>query len=552
MPDKNLSNIRIKHDIYDDNGSYIERELVIKPNESYYDKDGVLHNDGTDIKIIEDPSLFSSHVSLMDNKQVITKIDSEIKKITKDCSKNEYDNLPISKRTDNKLYFIYDNSDSEKINEVYGFHIDPTESDPSDAVTYLALAMSMTPAKMGETTFSYGSWADAFFMPKPCMVKCDGTVDYYLDPNDYTKKLDGTASDVANLNYDGNAMMEWPLIWYKYDTEGMADGEYSFYVSNKQIDENYRCWCNYDADGNIIPHFYTAIYNGTCAPNYSTSRTYEVGDRVSRNGQEYTCKTAITTPQQWTLSKWNLEYRYTRMRSLSGVAITRDNGNGYLTVTAGINRCLSNNKTTSTEWFTDILVDRQLISMLLVLIGKSLDTQSVFGMGLTVASVDEKQSYITGTLNDKGLFWGNTSNSTNAVKVFGMENFWGAVNHQVAGLINNKIKLTHSTVDGSTTDAFNTNGNGYIPIPISKISVGGFLTKMAIVNDTPIPILAGGTSSTYYCDYVTLSNPYLVCGGYNQTDKSGAFYCESVSSTNSNYTNATTLSLKPLISRFDT
>ena len=89
MPDKNLSNIRIKHDIYDDNGSYIERELVIKPNESYYDKDGVLHNDGTDIKIIEDPSLFSSHVSLMDNKQVITKIDSEIKKITKDCSKNE-------------------------------------------------------------------------------------------------------------------------------------------------------------------------------------------------------------------------------------------------------------------------------------------------------------------------------------------------------------------------------------------------------------------------------------------------------------------------------
>jgi hypothetical protein len=50
-------------------------------------------------------------------------------------------------------------------------------------------------------TFDYGSWANAFFMPKPCMVKFDGTRDYYLDPDDYKKKVNGLASDVDNLNY---------------------------------------------------------------------------------------------------------------------------------------------------------------------------------------------------------------------------------------------------------------------------------------------------------------------------------------------------------------
>lgn len=78
---------------------------------------------------------------------------------------------------------------------------------------------SYTPASMNfETgTFSYGSWKkDEFFMPRPCMLKYDGTVDYYLDPNDYSKKADGTASDMANTSYAGNAMMEWAVAEILY------------------------------------------------------------------------------------------------------------------------------------------------------------------------------------------------------------------------------------------------------------------------------------------------------------------------------------------------
>jgi hypothetical protein len=70
------------------------------------------------------------------------------------------------------------------------------------------------------------------------MVKTDGTVDYYLDPDDYTKKADGTASDVANTSYDGNAFMQWPLIFMKQYEDN--DYEYCF-ISDGKVDEGFHC-----------------------------------------------------------------------------------------------------------------------------------------------------------------------------------------------------------------------------------------------------------------------------------------------------------------------
>ena len=104
---------------------------------------------------------------------------------------------------------------------IYGFIIDGNESAPSAAVSYTDDAVGLTPAHMDFTNdvFDYGSWKDAFFMPRPCMLKSNGVVDYYLQENDFSKKLDGTASDIADATYDGNAMMEWgrdgKKIWMK-------------------------------------------------------------------------------------------------------------------------------------------------------------------------------------------------------------------------------------------------------------------------------------------------------------------------------------------------
>lgn len=368
---------------------------------------------------------------------------------------------------------------------VYGFHVNPNESDPSAAVTYLLDAVGMAPAKMGSSTFSYGSWKNAFFIPKPCMLKSDGTVDYYLNPNDYTKKSDGTASDVANASYDGNAMMEWPKIWFKY-VPGGVDGEWEFYVSNQNVDGTYKCWCNINAAGQEIDHFYTAIYNGTGT---------------------------------------------TKLRSISGVQLTTANGADNTTRQQEIDRALANNTGTNVMWYTEVWSDRLLINALLYLIGKSLDLQSTFGQGMTSGSQTAKQNYYTGgkldsnstfNLNNKGLFWGDITNTTNPVKVFGMENIWGCVYRSCAGLVavdnELKVKLTYDVQDGSTAHGYNFTGNGYLSFGTSASS--GYITKMKADSDKGyIASSAGGTgagASTYYCDYYSVNTSgtrYALLGG---------------------------------------
>ena len=100
---------------------------------------------------------------------------------------------------------------------IYGIHIDPNESDPSARVTYLENAVGMTPVYMGETKFNYGSWEKAFFMPKPCVLSYNGTVAYYLDPNDYTKKLDGT-SEIWIDGYGISAHVDPNFNWNEFST----------------------------------------------------------------------------------------------------------------------------------------------------------------------------------------------------------------------------------------------------------------------------------------------------------------------------------------------
>jgi len=438
----------------------------------------------------------------------------------------EYDALGNEKYYDNKDYYITD-ADSNDTTYVYGFHIDPDESDSSDAVTYLRDAIGMTPASMGTTSFNPGSWENAFFMPKPCMLKFDGTVDYYLDPNDYSKKMDGTASDYNNLNYEGNAMVEFPLIWFKW-VQGAASGEGYFYCSNHKVDDTYKCWCNLDCDGNIINHFYMPIYN-CCIYNgkmrsisglkltpwsttaYSSSATYAVNAVVNYDGKMYKCITAVETAEEFDPEKWE-QFAF----------------NGQTTGTEEINYAKANNTTEKIEWYTNVLCDRMLINGLLVLISKSLDTQGAFGRGIETGSQTAKEAYITGSLDDKGLFYGS-SGSTTAVKVFGMENWWACVWHRTAGLVgaaNNiyKYKMTYSTADGSTANGYNTSGTGYLSIG-NKPTTNNYIKKMQYGLWGCLPIETGSYSTQFFRDYWYDGTGYALFGGSAAYGASGgAFY----------------------------
>ena len=361
---------------------------------------------------------------------------------------------------------------------LYGFKLDQNESDPNSMITYLSDCDNKyyKSAKMNYTTdtFDYGDWADAWFIKnlKPCMLKYDGTVDYELDKNDYTKKLDGTASDVANASYGGNAMVGIPKVYWKIVNNG--DNTANIYFSDKQVDSDFHCWSHIDNNGNEIDYCYMPIYNGSNVNSV--------------------------------------------LRSISGKSPMVNK-----TATTEITYAKANNIDSDIIWYTELFNDRMLINLLLLLIGKSTDTQTTFGAGNNKTFVSASNTGIkeSGTMNTKGLFWGSNDN-VSGVKVFGIEHWYGNMWRRIGGWINDKgtqkIKMTYGQSDGSTVDGYNETGSGYISIGGATPSgtSGGYISKMLITDNGLIPTIVSGSATTYYCDGLWFDNSqvdYACVGG---------------------------------------
>lgn len=334
---------------------------------------------------------------------------------------------------------------------IFGYDLDTNEPDPEARVTYPSDADNYTYESFSSD--SYGDWPitpGIGFIPKPCMLKYDGTVYEYLDPDDYTKNINGEGSKVADMSFEGNAMMEWPKIYTKrWEDE---NGIYHFRCSDAKLDDSWDCWCNYDVNDNEIDHFYTSIYRG------------------SNDGS--------------------------RLRSISGASIySYTETDAHETINNYRSKALQN----GSDWHISELGDWLLIQDLLVMMAKSTDKNNyinnnypkVFGMenwfgnlifiaGLIVCASDntkdpaKKWAYrykIT-----RGKHDGSSRNSYDAAKQYG------------------------------------TTGNGY-KILLSDVSyttiwnfTGGYITKLLTTDygrmlyGTGYPNAYAGSSTTYECD----------------------------------------------------
>ena len=332
-------------------------------------------------------------------------------------------------------------------NRRYGIRIDKNNSNPSTRVTYIYDAEGMTPAAMNFSTgvFNYGDWGNMWFVKdnKPLMLKSDGTVGYYLNPNNYSYKEDGSASDVANTSYDGNAMAQFPLGYvYRYE-----DSNYEYeIISNIQYDNNYKAYAHTRADGTIADYFYWGIYGGSGSSS--------------------------------------------KIRSISGQGLLRS-----LTAQQEVNGCVAN----GSRWYTHTWSQREYIRTLLVLMGKTTNTQTAFGNG-NLQNNSSAAMKTTGTLNDKGQFYGYNSNNQQ-VKVFHIEKFWGDSWDRIAGLIkygnNMYIKMTP---EGSGYRINDTTGYS-VARTYSTSGMQGYISKVKCDEYGITPITLSGSDSTYYCDY---------------------------------------------------
>lgn len=382
---------------------------------------------------------------------------------------------------------------------MYGFDLDTLDPEPSTRVTYPSdvdnTYFNSAYMDYNTSTFNYGDWniePGKDFMPRPCVLSNAGKVQYYLNPNDYTKKEDGSAANIDGT--DGEVMMEWPKIYtYRELTE---DGIYKFRCSNIKYDDNWECWCNYNHNDVLVPHFYTAVYAG-CKYGSSDSRTAESACRNTYTGVNAVYATIRDTSSSFTP---------TSMRS----TITKKG--------AG--------------WNTEMLADRLLIQDLLIMMSATTDGQAVFGLGAKYKSTD---LMLTGTMNDKGLFWGANDNdegtgSKYGVKIFGMEHWWGYVARYTTGWVydgstsvnTQKIKITYGKRDGSTVEGYDSDYSGYISVGSIKT---GYISDMKVFPFGRIPVSGSGSSSTYECDKLARANSsyvYNACVGGEINDSPGA------------------------------
>lgn len=327
---------------------------------------------------------------------------------------------------------------------VYTLVIDQGETDSFDMCTYADDAAEMDYAYMDYTEgkFNYGSWRNAFFMPRPCMVRTDGTVDYYLDPDDYTKKLDGTPSDISNDAYDGNAMIQVPTVWTYVRTEGSKT-----YVSlsDTKINDSYEAYAHHDRNGNVVPYIYWPIYEG-----------YLDSNNKLRSLSGKTVKVSTTAANEVTYS--------------------RNNGSDYLILYFS-------------AW--------SLRNNILIMMAKNLNAQAAYGRGNCSTSSIQG----TGSMNDKGLFWGSNDNSS-GVKVLGMETPWGNRWQRCLGYmtLNNSnyqaLKMTYGKEDGTTVNDYpltSTTGLLTTTHTIPSGSTGTYVKKFAVDygNINPVYILGG-------------------------------------------------------------
>lgn len=417
---------------------------------------------------------------------------------------------------------IADAISNSKTGVVYGFHIKSNESSPSGAVTYLRDAVGAIPAHMDYTNdvFDYGSWENAFFMPRPCMLKSDGTVDYYLNPNDVSKKEDGTASDIADASYDGNAMVEWgqngKKIWLKVVPDVDGKGA-SVYIADHQADADFHDYAFHNAAGQSMDHFYTAMFRGHLDSN-------------------------------------------NKLRSLSGKAVMKTK-----TAENEVTYAKANNPAGKQMWNIDLHSDLFLINCLLILMGKSLDMQTVYGLGLTSSGTEAiNDAFTTGQNPTKGMFYGTNSGAaatyTNAVKVFFMENYWGFQHRRYLGhvMVNGtqKVKNTYGTEDGSTASDYNLTGNGYKSVGATPTGGNndqeGFIKEHQFTEDGMFAKnMGGGSSSTYYCDYCWYNKgitAVAVRGGNSNNGLRAGAFCVDLNNTASHaaWHIGAALSCKPL------
>ena len=345
---------------------------------------------------------------------------------------------------------------------IFGVAIDTANSNPSTAVTYTDNAVGIIPMSGNNGSFRWGSWQAVFDMLqiKPCVLK-NGAVQYYLNPNDFSKKADGTSADITS-GTAGDVMIEFgkPIYWKFSQTGTVRNIRFSL----SQHDSSYK------------------------------ALAHTVG---------------TTLKQKIYLPAYLGYYDGTKLRSLSGKTPTVNQTIGTFRTYAQ-----AGGSGYQQMGYYPLL----MLQVLYTVFFKSLDSQTALGRGYVDGNAGATN---TGGANAKGMFYGETTGKQQ-MKFCGIEDFYGNCYYWIDGFFsdaNRNILISNQSVFNDTGTGYTNFGQS------ATGDINGYISDVQGGTETGFVVKAtSGSTSTYYCDYGTLKASCLpnFSGSWENDSPTGA------------------------------
>ena len=416
-----------------------------------------------------------------------------------------------------------------------------------------------------------GSSPDAALIPiqaamRRCILQDDGSVAYYLDPSDSTKRVGGGS---ANLDgSDGQVMVEIPKFYYHYAYSGTT---HTWEISLYPLD-GFSVHPAFVKNGAVVDYRYVGAYEGVL---------YDVSATLYANGLQLTAASTTFTVTTNVISRTDESHPFSLLEVGDKIVVAgTTNNNGTFTVATGgtgdqsitVEEALTTetaaNTTIETEkdFANDILSSvsskapiiyatranfrtiaakrgtgwRQqdfdvanAIQLLYLIEYADWDSQSMIGNGLTdwvsatwTAWNDQNPIETSGNSNSDGNATANNSassgNTGSYMSYRGIENFFGHVWKWVDG-----VNVHFGTGDDYTGQPYVSNNDSnfadgtatdYTPLSrtilgkIGGVSQNGYQKTLCQQGRGILPASTGGSSSTYIGDYYYQNTGWRVAG----------------------------------------
>lgn len=330
--------------------------------------------------------------------------------------------------------------------KIYTVRIDLNNKDPYQAVTYMNDSVGFEPLTINQTTgdCNYGSWKniiDSVIRPKPCLYKGSKVITY-LNPDNYALSVYGSGVDIINES-SADVMIEFAKLYYKIEKTGNI---IDFSIATQKPDNTWTSEAFLSEDGlrKDRNYMYYSAYEGWID---SDNKLRSLSDKIPNAN----------------LPMYN--YR----------SYARNNGNTYSLVS---------------------IAKRMYISLLTILVTKSLDIKTSIGLGVSdLDYTGDNRAIKTGTMNTKGLFYGNNTGK-DGMKVFGIENFIGNLAEFTEGLLR-----VQNNLYCKTTYPYNDIGTSYKLIGQYPPEGSGWVKSVVISNQLLIPSEYDASSNNYFSSY---------------------------------------------------